>query len=181
MVVPSVDAINDMSFAWDETEEIDENMPSTCLFNGTYTIEELGMAPENIESWRETNRHRVSLKLVRKLTDECIEKMSIQDLNKKLRRFPRELKEKFRKRRRILKNRKYALKCRQKGEERANKIALENKALELDLLQAKEELRKIAMERDEYQLKYTQLKATIYALQGTGQISGDKNMLEDSI
>lgn len=173
MVVPSVDAINDMNFAWDETQEINENMPSACLFNGVYTTEEFGMAPENMEIWRETNRRRVPLKLMRKLTDECLEKMSIQDLNKKLRRFPREVKEKFRKRRRILKNRKYSLKCRQKGAERENKIAQENRTLELDLLRAKEELRKIAMERDEYQLKYTQLKATIYAIQGTGQISGD--------
>lgn len=169
MVVPSVDSFGDVSFAWNEMEDVNENMPSTCLLNGVYTIEEFRSTPENMVSRRDPD----PLKLIRKLTDEYLEKISIQDLNKKLRRLPKELREKFRRRRRILKNRKYALKCRQKGAERESKIAKENEALELELLQAKEELRNVAEERDEYQLKYAQLKTTIFALQRTGRIAGD--------
>lgn len=180
MVVPSCDSFGDGSFAWNGIQEINENMPSTCLLNGVYTIQEFGFASENAARHREAaGRHRQTdqrpdpLKLIRKLTDDYLEKISIQDLNKKLRRLPKELREKFRRRRRVLKNRKYALKCRLKGAERENKIAKENEALELELLQAKEELKKVAEERDEYQLKYTQLKTTIFAMQRTGRISGD--------
>ena len=177
MVVPSADSFHEGSFAWNEAQEIYnyDNMPSTRLLNGIYTIEEFRFPPETMArpqdaagryplmSTDQTQSRPVSLKLIRKLTDDYLEKVSIQDLNKKLRRLPKELRQKFRKRRRILKNRKYSLKCRKKGAERENKIAEENEALELELLQAKEELRKVIEERDEYHLRYSQLKTAISA------------------
>lgn len=183
MVVPSVDSFHEESFAWNEAQEIYDNISSTCLLNGIYTIEEFRLAPESMARPQEaaerylltsTNQSRpVSLKLIRKLTDDYLEKASIQDLNKKLRRLPKELKQKFRKRRRILKNRKYSLKCRKKGAERENKIAEENEALELELLQAKEELRKVIEERDEYHLRYSQLKTAISAIQRNERAADD--------
>lgn len=181
MVVPFVDSIHEESFAWSEAREINEN---GCPLNNIYTIEEFGLVPAEamamarpqeaagwflLTSTNQSQSRQVSLKLMRKLNDDYLEKATIQDLNKKLRRLPKELRQKFRKRRRILKNRKYSVKCRQKGVERKHKIAEENKALELELLQAKEELRKVIEERNEYHQRYSQLETFISAIQRNGQ------------
>lgn len=61
------------------------------------------------------------------------------------------------------------MKCRQKGVERKHKIAEENKALELELLQAKEDLRKVIEETNEYHQRYSQLKTYVSAMQRNGQ------------
>lgn len=170
MVLPSLDSFDDAGFA---------GFDEAGLFNGVYTFEEFSLGAETMarlgeaaNGYQQTNQNRpLLLKLIRKLNDECLEKMSIQDLNKKLRRLPKGLRQKFRKRRRILKNRKYALKCRLKGVQRENNIAWENEALALQILQAKEELRKVADERDEYQKKYARLKIVVSAR--TGQVTDD--------
>ncbi|KAJ7374834.1 hypothetical protein OS493_005186 [Desmophyllum pertusum] len=90
--------------------------------------------------------------------------MSIQALNKQFRHLPECLIQRIRKRRRILKNRKYALKCRKKGSEKTDNITEENTALELEIFKAKEELRKVTSERDEYKLKYVRLSTTFDCL-----------------
>ena len=180
MVVPSIDSFHEgsLSIGWNEEQEINDN---GCHLNGIYTIGEFGLVleamatarPQEAAGWfpvTSTNQFQsrpVSLKLMRKLTDDYLEKATIQDLNKKLRRLPKESRQNFRKRRRILKNRKYSLKCRKKGLEREHKIVEENKALELELLQAKAELRKVIEERNEYHQRYSQLKSSISAYKGT--------------
>lgn len=180
MFAPFVDSIHEGSSAWSEAREINEN---GCPLNNIYTIEEFGLVPEAmamarpheaagwflLTSTNQSQSRQVSLKLLRKLNDDYLEKATIRDLNKKLRRLPKELRQKFRKRRRILKNRKYSLKCRKKGAERKHKIAEENKALELELLQAKKELRKVIEERNEYHQRCSQLKAFLSATQRNGQ------------
>jgi len=181
MVVPSIDSFHEGSLGLNEVQGINDN---GCLLNSIYTIEEFGLVPEAmatakpqeatgwflLTSTNQSQSRPVSLKLMRKLTDDYLEKATIRDLNKKLRRLPKELRQNFRKRRRILKNRKYSLKCRKKGVEREHKIADENKALELELLQAKKELRKIIEERDEYHKRYSELKTSISAIQKNGQV-----------
>lgn len=136
-------------------------------------------APETASLHSQMNQNRsLSLKVIRKLiNDDYLEKTSIQDLNKKLRRLPEGLVQRFRKRRRILKNRKYALKCRQKGAERENNIAQENASLQLEILQANDKLRKVAEERDEYRQKYARLKAAVSTIQTTSELP----MVEDII
>lgn len=135
--------------------------------------ESFGLVPENT-SWldpeeetaakrRQKNRNHHSCKLIEKLSDEKLEKMSIQTLNKKFRQLPDVLVRKFRKRRRVLKNRKYALKCRKKDSEKTDNVTEENSALELAIFKAKEELRKVASERDEYKLKYERLNESLIA------------------
>ena len=184
MAVRSVDSFQEGIVAWNETREINEN---GCPLNGIYTIEEFGLVPEAmamarpqeaagwflVTSTNQSQSRPVSLKLMRNLNDDYLEKATIRDLNKKLSRVPKELRQKFRKRRRILKNRKYSLKCRKKGAEREHKIAEENKALELELLQMKEELRKVIEERNEYHQRYSQLRTSISAIQWNGKALDD--------
>ncbi|KAL9974263.1 hypothetical protein ACROYT_G011280, partial [Oculina patagonica] len=100
---------------------------------------------------------------ITQISDEKLEKMSIQAFNKQIRQLPEALMRKLRKRRRILKNRKYALKCRKKDSEKTGNITEENASLELEIFKAKEELRKVARERDEYKLKYKRLNAALIA------------------
>lgn len=95
------------------------------------------------------------------LSDEELEKMSIQDFNKHLRGLPADFIRKLRKKRRVLKNRKYSKTFRQRGSEKKNNIDAENRALEFAIFQAKEQLRKVVKERDEFKQKYTALKRTV--------------------
>lgn len=181
MAVPSVDSFREGSFAcMNEAQEIDND---GCPLNDICTFEESGFVPETIAMARSqeaagwflltstnpTQSLPLSLKLMRNLTDDYLEKATIQDLNRKLRRIPKELRQKFRKRRRILKNRQYSLKCRKNGAVRQNKIAKENEALELELLQAKEELRKVIEERNYYHKRCSELKTSISAVQRNRQ------------
>jgi len=134
-------------------------------------LEEFALVAENMATFGETSSDRddqpshearVSVADIAKLSDEKLEKMSIQELNKFLRRITDAgLIQTFRKRRRVLKNRKYSRKFRQKGSERKSTIVTENRALELEILQAKEQLRKVTKERDAYKQKYEWLKSTV--------------------
>ncbi|XP_022791127.1 transcription factor MafG-like [Stylophora pistillata] len=126
----------------------------------TRVVEGLPIAPErpteSANLHQQSNHNRsLSFKVIKKLLDdEYLETTSIQELNRKLRRLPEGLMQKFRKRRRVLKNRKYALKCRRKGMQRQSYIAEENAALEREILRANMELKKVSQERDKYRQKY---------------------------
>ena len=67
--------------------------------------------------------------LVPTLNDGKLEKMTIKELNKYIQGIPKQQAQKIKKRRRILKNRKYALKCRLKTVQKRTKMAEENKSL----------------------------------------------------
>lgn len=158
------------SVPFNEMEMMDNNESNAeDLFNGD-THEDFGLVPENATGLdheetaakrQQKDRNYLSCEAITKLSDEKLEKMSIQAFNKRFRQLPEELMRKLRKRRRILKNRKYALKCRKKDSEKTGNITEENANLELEIFRAKEELRKVASERDEFKLKYTRLNATL--------------------
>lgn len=141
------------------------------LFEDIDTLYQIDCSePENMATLGETSspstdeesdQERVSSKFIARLSDEKLENMPMRALNKHLRRLPDGLIQKVRKRRRILKNRKYSQKFRQKGCERKNNIVSENKTLEVEILQAKKELRKVRQERDDFKHKYAQLKRTV--------------------
>ena len=173
-------------FPFDERESLSLHEMETIIKNESNADnvfrddmdESFGLVPENTSlldqeetaaKRRQKNRNHLSCKLMEKLSDEKLEKMSIQTLNKKFRQLPDVLVRKFRKRRRVLKNRKYALKCRKKDSQKTDNVTEENSALELAIFKAKEELRKIASERDEYKLKYERLNQSLIACNSHGQ------------
>lgn len=152
------------------------------LFNNT--SDSLGLVSANTPELERVakNRHQKDLNLlsseaVAKLSDERLEKMSIQDLNKLLRQLPVGLVQSYKKRRRILKNRKYALKCRRRVSDKGIVIAQQNMALQLDISRAKEDLRNITRERDEYKEKYARLNKMVAAMQSS-QMAASKHLLK---
>ena len=152
----------DEGFAFNDILDINEGI----LEGGkTRTLDEFGVVPVNTAEVCETDSGNKGVSSAytstTMLSDEMLEKMSIQDFNKQLRRLPADLRQKFRKRRRVLKNRKYSRKFRQKGSECKNNVAAENRALEFEIFRAKEELRKVTKERDEFKQKYARLKRTV--------------------
>ena len=178
LVVPHFSFDEEKSLSLNEMEMASNNEShADDRFNGDRD-ESFGVVPENTtrRDHEETaakrkhkDRNHFSCKLTAKLSDEKLEKMSIQTLNKKFRQSPDTLVRKFRKRRRVLKNQKYALKCRKKDSEKTGNVTGENAALELKILKAKEELRNVTSERDEYKLKYERLNETLVACHSKGE------------
>lgn len=109
--------------------------------------------------------HRFSHKTRVEISDSELEEMSIQDLNKRIRHLPKEDKGKFRKRRRILKNRKYALKCRRKGSKETMGIAEQNKVLQQEIDRVAKELKRVINERDAFKSKCSRLSEMLSAKQ----------------
>ena len=132
-------------------------------------FEQFGSPGDGIEGNNDKIHHQSGLSAVDgdpvgALSDERLAKMSIKGLNKYIRSLSQDQTAAIRKRRRILKNRKYALKCRRKSAEKRVGIEEENAVLEAELFQAKQELRRVAEERDRYKTKYQQLSDTFSAL-----------------
>jgi len=175
LVVPHFSFNEEESLFLNEMEMTSNNESNADdRFNGDRD-ESFGLVPENT-TWsvheetaakrKQKDRNHLSCKLTAKLSDEKLEKMSLQTLNKKSDTLVR----KFRKRRRVLKNQKYgALKCRKKDSQKTDNVTEENAALELKILKAKEELRNVASERDEYRLKCERLNETLVACHSKGQ------------
>lgn len=98
-----------------------------------------------------------------KLSDKKLEKMSIKELNDYTRLLPKHQAQELKKRRRILKNRKYALKCRLKSITRRQNMAEENQSLEKELSATRGKLKTILDERDYYKSKCVHLCSRVSA------------------
>lgn len=92
------------------------------------------------------------------LSDKKLEKMTTKELNNRIQGISKSQAEKIKKRRRILKNRKYALKCRLKCTEKKSKMAEEKVSLEKEVSTTKVELEKVLKQRDYYRSKCLQLQ-----------------------
>lgn len=178
LVVPHFPFNEEESHSLDEMESISKNESNADDISNDDIDESFGLVPENTTGpdheetaakRKRKDRNHLSCESITKLSDEKLEKTSIQTLNKKFRQLPDALVRKFRKRRRVLKNRKYALKCRKKDSDKTDNVTEENAALELEIFKAKEELRKVTSERDEYKLKYERLNETLIACHSKGQ------------
>ena len=91
------------------------------------------------------------------LSDKKLEKMTIRELNEYTRKIPKHRAQELKKRRRILKNRRYAFKCRLKSNRKRKNMAYENVSLEKELSATKRELKTILSERDYYKSKCVEL------------------------
>lgn len=96
---------------------------------------------------------------VKEISDEEIQSLRVQELNKLLRDLPRDEVARIRKRRRNLKNRSYALTCRLRKQREHEDLINENTLLKRQLEDERKKLRKLWNEKEEYKREYAQLQS----------------------
>ncbi len=114
------------------------------------TISSEPQSPMNLQAYSEL------------FTDEDLIKMSIRDLNKRLKSLPKVEAHKIRKRRRGLKNRGYATSCRQRRTAMKESLETQNQRLKAQLREAKENLCNAAKDRDMYKRKLEHLEQQLH-------------------
>ena len=95
---------------------------------------------------------------ITQISDEEIKNLGVRELNKLLRDMQPEEAAIIRRRRRNLKNRDYALICRQRRLQLHEELINENKLLKRQLEDDREKLRKVVLERNTYKRKLLQLR-----------------------
>ncbi|XP_031555992.1 transcription factor MafK-like [Actinia tenebrosa] len=93
------------------------------------------------------------------ITDEELRNLPVKQLNQKLRDLPKIEASKLRKRRRSLKNRGYALNCRNKRVTENEQLQKTNIKLRIEVAKIKEELSKAVRERDIFKQKYERINS----------------------
>ena len=96
---------------------------------------------------------------ITQISDEEIKNLGVRELNKLLRDMQPEEAAIIRRRRRNLKNRDYALICRQRRLQLHEDLINENKLLKRQLEDDREKLRKVVLERNTYKRKLLQLQS----------------------
>lgn len=92
------------------------------------------------------------------ISDEQIQNLRVQDLNKLLRDLPRDEAAKIKKRRRNLKNRNYALNCRIRKQQKYEDLLNENFSLKEQLESERSQLRNVWKEKEAFKKKYQHLQ-----------------------
>lgn len=134
----------------DEEEEDEDHIMENIIVDSEIDVkvEDYGTTYEQILDDEEPNQTNHGV------TDDQLMSLSVRDLNKLLRNFPKEQKTMLKQRRRLLKNRGYAQNCRNRRLSIQKLYCEENKIL-------KEKLEEISIERNLYKTKYENLKSCI--------------------
>ena len=132
-----------------EKEDSDNDIAN--LFNGG--VKDEGFDEEDLISNPGTPRN------IEEISDEEIKNLRVQQLNKLLRGVPRDEAVKIRRKRRNLKNRGYALRCRMRRQQFQKDLFNENQLLKRQLEDDREKLRKVLKERNIYKGKLLQLQS----------------------
>ena len=156
--VPDAQWIDDELLAGDKFRN-DELEGVKNLFDGFECHDDFG-DDETSDSGTESTISGVDKELI---TDQEIETVSVQELNKLLRRLPGEDAKRIRRRRRNLKNRGYALTCRHRRQQREEDMMKENEMLKKLLEESNEELRKVSKEKQKFKEKFLRLLSAINA------------------
>lgn len=130
------------------TSGLDDDV--TDLFNGEEKDE--GIDEDTISEPGSPRR-------IEELSDEEIKNLRVQELNQLLRRLPQDEAAKIRRRRRNLKNRGYALTCRQRRLQLQEELLNENSFLKRQLEDNREKLDYVTKERNVYKRKFLQLQS----------------------
>ena len=154
--------ISIFDFPWSEECDLSANMADDeedrgiqDLFNGETNVEgDPDDDNRSVESWD----GGPSIPHVKGITDEEIENLRVQELNKLLRNVPCEEAARIRKRRRNLKNRGYSLSSRLRKQREHEDLTNENTSLKKQLEDRKWKLLKLWKEKEVYKRKYLQLQ-----------------------
>ena len=132
-------------------EKVDSDDDIANLFDGG--VKDEGFDEEDVISNPGTPRN------IEEISDEEIKNLRVQELNKLLRGVPRDEAVKIRRKRRNLKNRGYALRCRMRRQQFQQDLFNENQLLKRQLEDDREKLRKVLKERNIYKGKFLQLQS----------------------
>lgn len=133
--------------AADSDDEDEDQMMENLIDDAEIDVkvEELASTSDELLDCNQTNYG---------ITDEQLISLSVRELNKLLRNYPKEQKTMLKQRRRLLKNRGYAQNCRNRRLSLQKLYCEENKRL-------KEMLEAMTVERNLYKTKYENLKSVI--------------------
>jgi hypothetical protein len=111
------------------------------------------------------------LRIVDQMTDKELTNLPVRELNKQLRNLPKNDALKLRRRRRSLKNRGYALNCRNKRLSENDELQNENQRLQQEVKELAEELLKTTEERDMFKKKYDRINSVFSTLCTTSALN----------
>ncbi|CAH0557724.1 unnamed protein product [Brassicogethes aeneus] len=106
------------------------------------------------------------------LNDDMLMTLSVRELNKRLHGCPREEVVRLKQKRRTLKNRGYAQNCRSKRLQQRQDLETTNRSLQVELHRLKNELARVAQERDILKQRL-QLGRTQNQIRGCGGLNSD--------
>ncbi|XP_068176531.1 transcription factor MafAa [Antennarius striatus] len=114
------------------------------------------------------HHHHHHARLEDRFSDEQLVSMTVRELNRQLRGFSKEEVIRLKQKRRTLKNRGYAQSCRFKRVQQRHMLETEKCSLQSQVEQLKQDVARLAKERDLYKEKYEKLAGRTYGPGGPG-------------
>lgn len=160
---PNGIALTDEWFSQTSTYDIFEEMEETSSFNQMCGAFETTSTTSTAPNSPAVDTFEIS--------DDDLRNLPVKKLNQKLRDLPKIEAVKMRKRRRSLKNRGYALNCRNKRVNENEELQITNTKLLREVEKIKDELSKAIKERDTYKQKYERINNVFSTLCTTSAMS----------